>query len=120
MPWLPNLHSAAGDLKFFANRVIPNYTVEVAETDGKIAGFVSYADDWVEQLYIDPPYWRNGFGSDLLARALDGVTYRQLWVFEQNSAAQKFYARHGFEVVERTDGSNNEEKCPDLRMEWRA
>lgn len=120
MPWLPNLHSAASDLKFFATQVLPKNTVEVAERDGAIVGFVSYADDWVNQLYIDPPHWRKGIGSDLLARALEGASYRQLWVFEKNSAAQKFYARHGFEVVERTDGSNNEERCPDLRMEWRA
>lgn len=119
MPWLPYLHSPEGDLKFFSNTILKKQTVKVAEVDGTIAGFIAYADDWVNQLYLDPPHWRKGIGSALLAHALEGVSFRQLWVFERNHAAQKFYARHGFIVVEQTDGSNNEENCPDLRMEWR-
>jgi ribosomal protein S18 acetylase RimI-like enzyme len=41
-----------------------------------------------------------------------------LWVFESNLPAQAFYRAHGFEVTERTDGSGNEERAPDLRMDW--
>lgn len=120
MPWLPNLHTAEQDVAFFRNRVLPNQTVEVAIRDDKIAGLIAYEKDWVNQLYLDPEHWRAGIGSALLQRALKGVQFRQLWVFEQNHAAQKFYTQHGFKVVERTDGSNNMEKCPDFRMEWRA
>ena len=36
----------------------------------------------------------------------------------QSPYAVSFYRRHGFEVVGRTDG-DNEEGAPDLRMEWR-
>jgi ribosomal protein S18 acetylase RimI-like enzyme len=41
-----------------------------------------------------------------------------LWVFEENRGARKLYERFGFVVVERTDGSGNEERQPDLRMQW--
>ncbi|NUR05809.1 MAG: chorismate mutase [Nocardioidaceae bacterium] len=41
-----------------------------------------------------------------------------LWVFESNHAARAFYARHGLVELERTDGSGNEEKAPDLRLAW--
>jgi hypothetical protein len=39
----------------------------------------------------------------------------QLWTFVSNVRAQRFYRRHGFTVEERTAGSSNEEKAPDLR-----
>ena len=32
--------------------------------------------------------------------------------------ARAFYARHGLVELERTDGSGNEERAPDLRMAW--
>ena len=41
-----------------------------------------------------------------------------LWVFESNTPAQAFYTRHGLVEREHTDGSGNEEREPDLRMEW--
>ncbi|HEY1625475.1 MAG TPA: MmcQ/YjbR family DNA-binding protein [Streptosporangiaceae bacterium] len=42
----------------------------------------------------------------------------QLWTFESNVRARRFYARHGFTVEERTDGSGNEERAPDMRYVW--
>lgn len=117
MPWLPVLHSAAGDLKFF-ERVVREYDVEVAELEGAVAGFISSEGDWLEQLYITPSRQGQGLGSALVARAQDKAISLQLWVFEQNVAAQRFYLKHGFSEVERTDGANNEERCPDIRMMW--
>lgn len=118
MPWLPKLHSYAGDLKFFENRVLTQYHVDLVEVDGQTAGFISYAGDWLEQLYIDPAHQRRGLGTALMARAKASADYLQLWVFLQNTEAQAFYAKHGFVEAERTDGSNNEERCPDIRMVW--
>jgi hypothetical protein len=31
----------------------------------------------------------------------------------------RFYQRHGFVPVERTDGAGNEEREPDVRYQWR-
>jgi GNAT superfamily N-acetyltransferase len=120
MPWLPNLHSHAEDIAFFSERVLPVLRVEVAERDGQIAGFIATHDDWIDQLYIHPRFWRQGLGRALLNRAMHRAQFRQLWVFKQNHAAQDFYARRGFVAVEHTDGSENAERCPDVRMEWRA
>ena len=120
MPWLPQLHTIADDMAFFTRRVLPNHTVLVHETDGQIDGFIGYSQDWIDHLYLAPKAWRSGIGSNLLARGLHDVSYRQLWVFKMNTRAQAFYIQHGFEPIEETDGSNNEEKCPDIRMEWHA
>lgn len=35
-----------------------------------------------------------------------------------NTPARAFYARHGLVELERTDGSGNEERTPDLKMAW--
>lgn len=45
-------------------------------------------------------------------------SFRGWGAFARNEAALDFYARHGFEVAERTAGSANEEREPDVRMRW--
>jgi len=40
-----------------------------------------------------------------------------LWVFEANVDAIRFYKRHGFKEVRRTQGENDE-GIPDILMEW--
>ena len=42
----------------------------------------------------------------------------QLWTFQQNARARRFYEERGFRAVEFTDGEGNEEKTPDVRYEW--
>jgi ribosomal protein S18 acetylase RimI-like enzyme len=121
MPWLPVLHSPEEDLRFFERRVLSDeFQNFVFESDTRIVGMLCLTPDWVDQLYIAPDRLREGIGSRLLTHAMDGVSYRQLWVFKQNVPAQSFYLSHGFVKVEETDGHNNEERCPDIRMEWRA
>ena len=41
----------------------------------------------------------------------------QLWAFRSNTAAIRFYERHGFRQVRWTDGDNDEGE-PDVLMEW--
>lgn len=61
-----------------------------------------------------------GIGEVLLAQAKRlrprGL---QLWTFQSNTGARRFYERHGFVAVEQTDG-DNEEGAPDVRYEWRG
>jgi ribosomal protein S18 acetylase RimI-like enzyme len=70
-------------------------------------------------LYVDPPAFRTGIGSTLLARALDhlragGAEAATLWVFAANERARSFYARHGFEP----DGATGEQiaGAPEIRL----
>jgi chorismate mutase len=41
-----------------------------------------------------------------------------LWVFVSNAPARGFYHRRGLVELEHTDGSDNEERAPDVRMAW--
>lgn len=119
MPWLPVIHSPDEVLEFFRDQVLPSQTVIVADKLGQVAGFVAYADGWLNHLYVAPNAWRDGIGSQLLRRAQVVSNALQLWTFQRNNAARAFYARFQFEEVEFTDGRRNEEKTPDVRMIWR-
>ena len=71
--------------------------------------------DWIEHLYVDATHTGRGLGAQLvdLAKAELGGQV-QLWTFQSNAGARRFYERHGFVVVEMTDG-NTEERQPDMR-----
>jgi chorismate mutase/GNAT superfamily N-acetyltransferase len=93
--------------------------VWVAARHGEIVGYVVVDPGWLDSLYVRPDLTGQGIGAvllDLVKGLLPGGF--ALWVFESNVRAQKFYARHGLVVVRRTDGSDNEERSPDLEMAW--
>lgn len=46
-------------------------------------------------LYTRQSHWRSGLGTRLLTESLRGAT-AELWVFEGNARAQRFYEHHGF------------------------
>lgn len=89
------------------------------EPEGEVVGYARLTPTWLDDLYVHPSYAGQGIGSALLdvakARRPEGFC---LWVFEMNEPARGFYARHGLVELERTDGSANEERQPDVRMAW--
>jgi GNAT superfamily N-acetyltransferase len=93
--------------------------VWVAETEQGLVGFMALArPDWISNLYLDETVTGAGLGSRFVAIAkaeLGGSI--QLWTFQSNSGAQRFYARHGFVPVQWTEGEN-EEQAPDVRMRY--
>lgn len=119
MPWLPDIHTPEEDRWFFENIVFKQDTLLVARDSGRILGFVAYKEDWLNHLYISPEHWRRGVGRRLLRAAQKASKSLQLWTFQRNGSARKFYVAHGFEDVELTDGRENEEQEPDVRMAWR-
>ena len=123
MPWLPELHTPEDDRRFLRNDVLPEKEVWVAESDGGISGFTALGTrgdhDFMEHLYIAPEHQRRGVGTALMERAKERRPRGfRLWVFQRNVGAREFYERHGFRVVEFTDGSGNEEREPDALYEW--
>lgn len=96
------------------------HQVWVAEADGEVLGFAICTPTFLDGLYVRPDVTGRGIGSLLLdvVEATHPEGY-ELWVFESNVGAQRLYRRRGLVDVERTDGSGNEERAPDLRMAWR-
>jgi GNAT superfamily N-acetyltransferase len=116
----PSVHTAEEDRGFVRDVLIAERETWVAEVDGAIAAVMTLDGGWLDQLYVGGAHTGRGVGSALVDLA---KTHRpagmQLWVFESNVPARRFYERHGFVAVERTDGEGNEERAPDVRMEWR-
>ena len=92
----------------------------VAEEDGHIAGFAGVSDSELTHLYTDPPVQNRGVGTALLnhMKSLPGERL-ELWVFQKNERARRFYERHRFQLVRLTNGAGNMEREPDALYEWR-
>ena len=117
---MPRIHSEKEVARFYNNVVFQNKKLLVAETASKVSGFMVLGDDGlVDALYVGDGYRRRGIGGHLIERAKKELgELVQLWTFQANRDAQKFYLRHGFMEINRTDG-DNEEGLPDMLLEWR-
>ncbi|SNS71558.1 Ribosomal protein S18 acetylase RimI [Geodermatophilus saharensis] len=100
--------------------LVPRHDTWVAEAGGAVVGLLALSDGWLDQLYLDPAWRGRGIGDRFveLAKRRQPAGL-QLWTFQVNAPARRFYERHGFRAVEETDGSDNEEREPDVRHVWR-
>lgn len=129
MSFVPqDLHTDAEDRRWMRD-VFANQLVLVAETidsesqgsGGTIVGMLSMGKGTIHNLYIRPGYQRQGIGHRLIemAKTCSGGELK-LWVFEPNEGAIRFYERHGFVTIRKTDGRDNEEQVPDRLMAWQS
>ena len=120
----PLAHSDEAVRDWIRRHLIPAGSTTVAVVDGLVVGFlaVSRAHDssWIEQLYLLPAWVGRGIGTQLLELARSQLPPPiRLYTFQCNERARRFYERHGFKVMSFSDGSRNEEQCPDILFEWR-
>ncbi|MEV7786739.1 GNAT family N-acetyltransferase [Streptomyces sp. NPDC088106] len=107
--------------EYFRHVLAPRRETWVAEAAGDgVVGVLVLEGGVLEQLYLEPGWRGRGIGDRFVALAKErspgGLS---LWTFQVNAPAHRFYERHGFTAVERTDGSGNEEREPDVRYVWR-
>lgn len=128
MSFVPqDLHTPAEDRQWmrdvFASQLVlvaeAEASAETVDSVNRIVGLLSMGDGTVHNLYIRPGFQGRGIGHRLIetAKTCSGGELR-LWVFEPNEGAIRFYERHGFVTVRKTDGRENEEKVPDRLMAW--
>jgi len=115
----PGVHTDDEVRAWVAGWDLTSYDVWLASRDGHVAGYARATPTWLDDLYVHPDHQGAGVGSALFetVAALRPGGFC-LWVFESNEPARAFYRRHGCLELERTDGSGNEEKAPDVRMAW--
>ncbi|MEC3861990.1 GNAT family N-acetyltransferase [Mesobacterium sp. TK19101] len=116
-PWMPRIHTRAEELAH-ADDLIGRGWVTVAEQAGDVVGFIARAGHAIHALYLVPRMQGQGIGTALLRTAQRQAPRLELWTFQANDGAQRFYHRHGFRAVEQTDGAGNDEGLPDIRFIW--
>jgi GNAT superfamily N-acetyltransferase len=121
VPDIPSpVHSDAEVSEWFETVVLPERETWVIENDDTVVALLVLEAGWVDQLYVDPDFTGRGLGSCLLAVAKAvSPAGLDLWTFQANTRARRFYERHGFIAVAVTDGEN-EEGAPDVRYRWPA
>ncbi|MER5444248.1 GNAT family N-acetyltransferase [Streptomyces sp. NPDC002766] len=112
---------SAGEVRaYFRDVVVPSRETWVAQVADRIVGVMVLAGDELSQLYLSPDWRGRGIGDRFVALAKErSPGGLELWTFQVNKPAHRFYERHGFVAVEYTDGSGNEEREPDVRYAWR-
>lgn len=116
--WMPNLHTGAEDIAH-AGVMIESGWVTVLEDNNMVVGFAACNGSDLDALYVAEFMRGQGLGTALLSHLKAQQDWLDLWTFQANEGAQKFYLRHDFQEVERTDGATTEEKLPDIRYRWK-
>lgn len=122
LPFAPLAHSDDEVRAWVREVLLPSEAVTVATVDDRIVGVLAvtrqHGASWITQLYLHPSHVGQGIGSRLLACAIASAARPiRLYTFQQNVGARRFYERNGFVPIEFTDGSANEERCPDVMYE---
>jgi GNAT superfamily N-acetyltransferase len=118
LPTLAGLHTPEEDRWFFRERVFTTCEVWGAFDAGTMTGMIAFREDWIDQLFVLPEAQGRGLGTVLLRIAQDTFDRLQLWTFQRNLPARRFYETRGFALVQETDGARNEEKEPDALYLW--
>lgn len=115
---LPDLHTPAEDIAFYAQQVSSSIGF-CFESDGVVLGFVLGQGQVIDHLYVAPGWQCQGIGTSLLKRMCEELPGRpvRLWTFQSNSGAIAFYRRRGFVIIDQTNGSGNEEGLPDYLLQ---
>jgi ribosomal protein S18 acetylase RimI-like enzyme len=118
LPWLAGLHTPDEDRWFYRERVFTTCMLWGAFDAAVMTGMIAFRDGWIDQLYVAPDVQRRGLGGALLDIATRTSDQLQLWTFQRNVRARRFYEARGFKLIEQTDGAGNEENEPDARYLW--
>jgi GNAT superfamily N-acetyltransferase len=119
LTFLPMLHTVEEDRRFIENVILRECEVVVAEDDSGLVSFLARQAEEIRLFHTRPDRIGLGAGAQLveLAKA-SGVAGLELWCFQANLRARRFYEARGFRAIRFTDGENNEEKMPDTRYRW--
>ncbi len=121
----PLAHSDESIFQWIREMIASTSEVIVAEENSVVVGMMILSKKnsigWIDHLYLSPKMVGLGIGSLLVNTAkLQLGSPIRLNTFQENREARRFYEKHGFQILELTDGSQNEENCPDVLYEWRS
>jgi ribosomal protein S18 acetylase RimI-like enzyme len=107
------------DRDYFHRHVLQENQIWVAEVGNRPVAFIAMNQEFVDQLYIHPDYWRQGIGNALLNLARKrSPEHVWLYTLQVNVNARAFYEKNGF-VAEKFGMSPPPESEPDVEYHWR-
>jgi ribosomal protein S18 acetylase RimI-like enzyme len=116
----PLAHTDEETRGWVAGYLVPRTETWVADEGGRIVAMMAIEGGSLDQLYVAPDSQGRGIGSRLVelakTRRPEGL---ELYTFQVNERARRFYEHHGFLVALLGDGSGNEERQPDVLYRWR-
>lgn len=68
--------------------------------DGVVKGFVQIRGNEICRLFVEPVLQNQGIGTALIRFAIGEEDAKTLWALEKNTAAIRFYRRHGFVITQ--------------------
>ncbi|HMS54960.1 MAG TPA: GNAT family N-acetyltransferase [Fimbriimonadaceae bacterium] len=120
MDTVPLIHSENEVAEWISATLLPRNSSFVGELIGAVIGWVDVTPMTLDHLYLRRGLTGQGFGRLLLdfakQRSPEGL---ELYTFQVNSGAFRFYEREGFVETKRGDGSGNEEGEPDIKLVWK-
>ena len=116
--WMPVLHTREEDEGFVAG-LLGTHKVRVARRGVERLGFLARVGGQVQALHVARGSRGSGLGKAFLDEVKAVEPAVELWTFQANDRAVAFYSREGFREAARTDGRENDERLPDIRLIWR-
>jgi GNAT superfamily N-acetyltransferase len=119
LTFLPMLHTVEGYRWFIAHVILNDCEGTVAEDKSGIVAFLARQGEEIRLLYTRPDRIGMGAGTQLIdAAKATGIGALELWCFQANERARRFYEARDFHAIRFTDGAQNEERMPDIRYRW--
>ena len=100
--------------------LLEHTSVTMIHNSSEVVGFLALEKHIIQGLYIKKDFQGFGFGQAAIKFAQKQFEELRLWVFQSNIGAQKFYQRLGFQVVEKSDGEDNDYRLPDIFYCWKS
>lgn len=105
-------------------RHLPEYFGQVDlykwQVAGQTVGFSGTAGTELVMLFLDPPYFRHGYGQAIFHALMRKPGIQTVSVNEQNPGALAFYQRQGFQIVSRAAVDEAGRPYPILNLERQA
>ncbi len=100
--------------------LLEHTSVTMIHNSSGVVGFLALEKHIIQGLYIKKDFQGFGFGQAAIKFAQKQFKELRLWVFQSNIGAQKFYQRLGFQIVEKSDGEDNDYRLPDIFYCWKS
>lgn len=101
--------------------VLPDYFQQVQlsmwlNEEQKCVGFSGTNQQTLEMLFIDPVYFRKGYGGEIIQKLIEQESIIFVDANKQNERAVKFYQSQGFQVIGESKEDSEGNPFPILHM----